>query len=85
MTRRQAILAAIASMGLVAALYFGIRGFNPEKHVLIATWNVRGYPEKTQAREEWFSEKLAEIELDALYCSMCNIYIERYSHFSVNG
>lgn len=32
----------------------------PGRRVLIATWNVRGYPETTQPRREWFSEKLAE-------------------------
>ena len=66
MTRNETILAAITSMGLVAALYFGLRGFGPEKHVLIATWNVRGYPEKTQDRVEWFSKKLIEISPDVI-------------------
>ncbi|MHC4739713.1 MAG: endonuclease/exonuclease/phosphatase family protein [Planctomycetota bacterium] len=59
-------LAAIGAVGLVAALFFGYPYFLPEKHVLIATWNVRGYPEKTQERQEWFSEKLIEMSPDVL-------------------
>lgn len=66
MNRRRRILASIAALGLVGALYYGIRGFRPEKHVLIAIWNVRGYPEKTDGRKDWFSEQLVDMGPDII-------------------
>lgn len=35
-------------------------------HVLIVTWNVRGYPETEQDRREWFSDKLIEFSPDII-------------------
>jgi endonuclease/exonuclease/phosphatase family metal-dependent hydrolase len=31
------------------------------EQIAIATWNVRGYPEKTQDRKDWFSAELAKM------------------------
>jgi exonuclease III len=64
-----------AAVGLVAALWLvscipektpSKPLMPPEKHILIATWNVRGYPEKQQDSQEWFSNKLKEISPDII-------------------
>jgi len=66
MTNKQKAIAAIAAVGVVAALYTGSTYLKPEKHVLIATWNVRGYPETEQDRREWFSDKIIEFSPDII-------------------
>ena len=66
MTNKQKAVAAITAVGIVAALYGGYRVLRPEKHVLIATWNVRGYPETQQPRRDWFHNKLIEISPDII-------------------
>jgi endonuclease/exonuclease/phosphatase family metal-dependent hydrolase len=38
----------------------------PETQVTIATWNVRGYPEKQQADRDWFTATLANCTPDIL-------------------
>jgi len=35
-------------------------------HVIISTWNVRGYPEKNQGNRNWFSEQLDEMSADII-------------------
>lgn len=66
MTNKQKSIAAIAAVGIIAALYSGNTFLRPEKHVLIATWNVRGYPETEQDRQDWFSDKLIEFSPDII-------------------
>ena len=66
MTNKQKAIAAITAVGILAALYGGHRFLRPEKHVLIATWNVRGYPETQQPRKDWFHNKLIEISPDII-------------------
>lgn len=62
MSKNQKI-AAIMAMGLVAAVWFAMQ---PEEHIVIATWNVRGYPETEEGRRAWFHEKLNEMGPDVL-------------------
>jgi hypothetical protein len=35
-------------------------------HVIMSTWNVRGYPEKNQGNRTWFSEQLDEMAADII-------------------
>ncbi len=79
MTKAQKIAAIAAAGGIVAAVWIGsiiVGGGNsggsnepaldPEQHLLIATWNVRGYPETEQNRRDWFSAKLEEMGADVI-------------------
>jgi endonuclease/exonuclease/phosphatase family metal-dependent hydrolase len=66
MTNKQKAIASIATVGIIAALYSGNTFLRAEKHVLIATWNVRGYPETEQDRQDWFSDKLIEFSPDII-------------------
>ncbi len=66
MTNKQKAIAAITAVGILAALYGVSQVLRPEKHVLIATWNVRGYPETQQPRRDWFHNKLIEISPDII-------------------
>lgn len=64
MTKQQKV-AAVAGAGIVGAVI--VLGVIPwEKHVIIGTWNVRGYPETQEARAQWFSAKLAAMSPDIL-------------------
>jgi len=66
MTNKQKAIAAIAAAGIVVALFSGHKYLKPEKHILIATWNVRGYPETEEPRRDWFHEKLTEMSPDII-------------------
>jgi len=66
MTKKQKILTTIAAVGILGALYGGYEIFKPEKHILIAIWNVRGYPETEEARRDWFHDKLINISPDVI-------------------
>jgi hypothetical protein len=35
-------------------------------HIIISTWNVRGYPEKNAGNRDWFSEQLDEMSADII-------------------
>lgn len=83
MTKKEKILTAIAAAGIVAALYGGYKFFKPEKHILITTWNVRGYPETEQPRREWFSEKLMDMSPDII-CVQEIANQDRVDKFLVN-
>lgn len=63
---KKKVLKAIAVLVIVAALCGGCKSLQPEKQVLIATWNVRGYPENKQSDKDWFSQKLTELNPDAI-------------------
>ena len=68
MNKQKTIAAILVAGGILAFLW--LRPDNtvtdPENYVLIATWNVRGYPETDEARREWFSDALTEISPDIL-------------------
>ncbi len=70
MTKQQKIAAIAAAGGVVAAIWVATHNnspqLNPEKHLLIATWNVRGYPESADDRRAWFSSKLADMSPDII-------------------
>jgi len=66
MTNKQKAITTITAIGIIAALYGGYHYLRPEKHVLIATWNVRGYPETQQSDQELFSNKLIEYSPDII-------------------
>lgn len=38
----------------------------PARELAVTTWNVRGYPEKTQDLQDWFSRELAALKPDVL-------------------
>lgn len=64
--RRALIIAAIAVLGLVPILYYVYHRFTAEEYILIATWNVRGYPEIKRANRDWFHEKLIKMSPDII-------------------
>ena len=53
-------------LGIVGAVEIITDNEDWGSHVLISTWNVRGYPEKNQANREWFSEQLDKISPDII-------------------
>jgi endonuclease/exonuclease/phosphatase family metal-dependent hydrolase len=59
-------LTAIATLGIVAAFYGCYKSPQPEEHILIATWNIRGYPETRQTDRDWFTNKLNDIRPDII-------------------
>ena len=59
-------LTAIITLGIVAAFYGCYKSLQPEEHILIATWNVRGYPETRQTDRDWFTNKLNDIRPDII-------------------
>ena len=52
------LLLLVISVDLVAV------AVSPDGVLVLGTWNVRGYPEKTAERETWFSKTLLSMGLD---------------------
>jgi endonuclease/exonuclease/phosphatase family metal-dependent hydrolase len=63
---KKKVLTAIAALGIVAAFYGCYKSLQPEEQILIATWNVRGYPETRQTDRDWFTNKLNDIRPDII-------------------
>ena len=40
--------------------------FADSDFLVVASWNVRGYPEKKQDRRDWFQQQLKEIDADVI-------------------
>lgn len=70
MNKTKTVAAILVAGGILAFLWPWPDSSNnvtdPENYVLIATWNVRGYPETEDVRREWFSKALTEISPDIL-------------------
>ena len=67
MNKTKTVAAILVAGGILAFLWGTFSPVtDPENYVLIATWNVRGYPETDPARRQWFSESLTEISPDIL-------------------
>jgi len=58
------ILASLA--GIVGAVEIIADDEDWGNHVIMSTWNVRGYPEKNEGNSEWFSEQLNEMSADII-------------------
>ena len=66
MTNKQKAVTAIVAVGIIAALGGGYSYLKPASHVVIATWNVRGYPEKQAADRQWFTATVNALHPDVM-------------------
>ena len=76
MNKTNTTLCILIAVGLSIGLYNGCQSLPPDdqessirssdtsKGLVIATWNVRGYPEKRAEDKAWFTSKLSELNPD---------------------
>jgi len=60
------IIIIISLTGIVGAVEIINDNEDWGSHVIISTWNVRGYPEKNQGNRNWFSEQLTDMSADMI-------------------
>jgi len=68
-SKRRAVFAGTAAVLAALAIGVGCRLLTqgmPSGQLVIVTWNVRGYPEKTAERREWFSKQLVKTKPNVL-------------------
>src|SRR4030042_2884131 len=58
---------SVCFVSLAIGLIPGLAGCEPQSNtIVIATWNVRGYPEKEQTSRQWFHVQLVQMKPDVL-------------------
>lgn len=60
------VVVLISLTGIVGAVEIIADDEDWGNHVIMSTWNVRGYPEKNQGNRDWFSEQLDEMSADII-------------------
>ena len=63
---RSTLLVIISILIIFLSGCSGTRSKAQEENLIIATWNVRGYPESQQADRDWFDNQLIEMNPDII-------------------